>query len=76
MLYEDDDLIFIGEAKSPGIMDVTIKTAKRWREDSKQARTGTAFLHQSVKWYSCTHKISDKRLAWRCKRQNIPILSD
>jgi len=44
MLYEDDDLIFIGEAMSPGIMDVNIKTAKQWREYLKTGgKTGPHF---------------------------------
>jgi hypothetical protein len=32
MLYDDDDQLFIGKAKEPGIMGVNIKTAKQWRE--------------------------------------------
>ena len=61
MLYEDDDLIFIGEAKEPGIMDVTIKTAKRWREDSKAgAKLGPHFCINPLNGIPAPTKSGDK----------------
>ncbi|MCX5830533.1 MAG: hypothetical protein NT140_01330 [Deltaproteobacteria bacterium] len=44
MLFENDDLIFIGERHEPGIMGVNIRPAKEWRELSMSgAKLGPQF---------------------------------